>query len=91
MSTNIHTYIPTYLRTKLYHFISFFRLGLLLSIVRYYFAVKICADTIDNCAGYAPACNDTQYRGFLEARCPAFCGYCKSYEVIQGKTVNGVK
>lgn len=53
--------------------------------------VKICADTIDNCAGYAYACKDPKFRGFLEARCPAYCGFCKSYEVIHGNTVNGVR
>ncbi|XP_045156316.2 matrilin-2-like [Mercenaria mercenaria] len=53
--------------------------------------VRICQDTVDNCAGYLNSCNDDKYRGFLNERCPASCGYCQSHQTINGTTVNGVK
>ncbi|XP_060581689.1 uncharacterized protein LOC132738240 [Ruditapes philippinarum] len=53
--------------------------------------VKICQDTIDNCAGYLNSCQDDQYRGFLNERCPASCGYCQSHKTINETTVNGAK
>lgn len=53
--------------------------------------VRICQDTIDNCNGYLNSCNDDKYRGFLNQRCPATCGYCQSHTTINGTMINGIK
>lgn len=51
-------------------------------------APQICQDTVSNCESYINSCDDPEFKGFLEARCPASCGYCQSHKTVNGTMVN---